>query len=246
MIIGPESYAAVCDLILDPAFNPDMLLPDKPIRRVFVTSEKNTFEKHLKFIRSLPNKPEIVYARSDQQFTRQMFWSLKEHVSHIYAVNCEFQHPMLTQLPLGLASPRMPEREGEKTILCYMNFNSSEPQYESHASYKYLRQDCARHFPWVKTDPSELMPSAYYKRLMSSVFVICPFGFGIDTYRFYESVWCGARPVVLTSGLDPMYEKFGAVIVNDWSEVTEEFLKSKLQEVPQVDTSIFEVTTHIP
>lgn len=246
-MISPDAYADLCDLVIDPAFNPELVIPDKPIRRVFVTAEKNTFEKHLRFLRSLPDKPELIYARSDQQFTRQMFWSVKEHVSHVYAVNCEFQHPMLTQIPLGVACPSaLPARNAEKSVLCYMNFNSAEPSYESHASYKYLRQDCARHFPWVKTDSPELMQSAYYKRLLASAFVICPFGFGIDTYRFYESVWCGARPVVITSGLDPLYKKFGAVIVNDWSEVTEEFLKEKLKEVPEVDSSIFDVKSHIP
>lgn len=36
----------------------------------------------------------------------------------------------------------------------------------------------------------------------------------------------GAIPIVMSSGLDEIYEKFGAIIVNDWSEVTEDFLKN--------------------
>jgi hypothetical protein len=55
-------------------------------------------------------------------------------------------------------------------------------------------------------------------------------------------VWHGARPIVLSSGLDDLHLKFGAIIVKDWSEVTEELLKQKLMEgIPIIDRGLFDV-----
>ena len=68
-------------------------------------------------------------------------------------------------------------------------------------------------------------------------------GFGIYTHRFYESVWLGCTPIVISSGLDDLYKKFGALIVDSWDEVTEELLTRHVQvEVPD---SMFKVENYI-
>jgi hypothetical protein len=64
----------------------------------------------------------------------------------------------------------------------------------------------------------------FTEKMNRSKFVVCPMGFGIDTHRFYESVWMGCTPIVTSSGLDELYKKYNALIVNSWDEVTEELL----------------------
>ena len=49
-------------------------------------------------------------------------------------------------------------------------------------------------------------------------------GFGIDTHRFYEAVLLGCTPIVTSPGLDSLYQKYNALIVDSWSDVTEELL----------------------
>jgi len=68
-------------------------------------------------------------------------------------------------------------------------------------------------------------------------------GFGIDTHRFYESVWLGCTPIVISSGLDDLYKKFGALIVDSWDEVTEEVLAS--HEKVEVPDELFKVTEYL-
>ena len=249
-MISADAYSASCDLILDPIYSPEVAFPAEPVRRIFVTNEKQTFSCNVKLIREVPTKPELVYARTDHQFTRQFFWSVKPYVSHIYAVNCEFEHPMITHIPLGFYIPEvLPKRpEGtHKKHLCYTNFDYSDSQWPAHNPYKGARLDCIRYFdfPWVKTE-RELSNRTYFKRLAECEFVVCPFGFGLDSYRVYEAAWCGARPIVLSSGLDSIHKQFGAVIVNDWSEVTEPFLLDIAKQGPlQVDPKLFLAETWI-
>ena len=66
--------------------------------------------------------------------------------------------------------------------------------------------------------------------LASSKFVISPRGNGLDTHRIWEALYVGSFPVVKTSSLDPLYADLPIVIVQDWTDVTEEFLNQKYLE----------------
>ncbi len=44
------------------------------------------------------------------------------------------------------------------------------------------------------------------------------------THRFFESVWLGCTPIVVSTGLDTLYRKYNALIVDSWEDVTEELL----------------------
>lgn len=67
----------------------------------------------------------------------------------------------------------------------------------------------------------------YLTNMSESKFVICPFGHGLDTHRTWEALLVGCYPVVLSSALDQLYTDLPVVIVNSWSEVTQEFLEAQ-------------------
>lgn len=237
MLISYDNYVRYSDLIVDPYYNPDLKIEGSNIKAVLVTGEKQIFQKNVKVLREIPGKPDLLYCRTDEPFTRQMFESIKPFYSNVYAVNCEFQHPMITQIPIGFntiyqfQTNEVPERN----IVCYINFDHEQSQYVAHAPYRYAREDCFNHFKdldFAFKEGDKISSYAYFRRLTQSHCVICPYGYGLDSYRVYEAAWCGARPVVMSSGLDPLHAKFGAIIVNDWSEVTKEFLEKKLAEEP--------------
>jgi hypothetical protein len=64
-------------------------------------------------------------------------------------------------------------------------------------------------------------------------------GFGMDTHRFFESVWLGCTPIVISSGLDDLYKKYNALIVDSWDDVTEELLNN--HECKNVSKKLFDV-----
>jgi hypothetical protein len=105
--------------------------------------------------------------------------------------------------------------------------------------------DCIQHFenkPFVTVE-SNISQDDFMKRLNRSRFVVCPMGYGIDTFRFYEASYLGCTPIVISSGLDPLYRKYGALIVDSWDEITEERLINHVYTAP--DPRLFEVDTFI-
>jgi hypothetical protein len=58
----------------------------------------------------------------------------------------------------------------------------------------------------------------YFMELCRSKFVLCPEGTGMDTHRVYESLYCGATPVVLRSSLSHLYETLPVCIVDKWTD----------------------------
>ena len=56
-------------------------------------------------------------------------------------------------------------------------------------------------------------------------FSISPHGNGLDCHRTWEDLALGCIVIVKSSSLDVLYEGLPVVIVNDWSEVTEENMR---------------------
>merc|ERR1711988_48097 len=57
-------------------------------------------------------------------------------------------------------------------------------------------------------------------------FVASPQGNGLDCHRTWEALILESIPIVRTSSLDPLFAEFPVAIVKDWSEVTDEKLRS--------------------
>jgi hypothetical protein len=155
---------------------------------------------------------------------------------------------MVTLLPLGLKHPELmqPIVGVDRDILCYANFGDYMEKYIVHRTAQVLRDHCREVFDrsdWIIKE-GKVSQLKFYLRMMRSKFVICPMGVGQDTWRFYEAAWYGATPIVLTSGLDDLYHKFGALVVEDWSQVTRELLEK--HERKPLDKNVFNISEYIP
>lgn len=95
-----------------------------------------------------------------------------------------------------------------------------------------FRSDCTDYFTQIgaKFEQPKLFGD-YLKDLTEAVFVISPPGNGIDCHRTWEALLLGCYPVVKKTTLSPLYEGLPVVVVDDWSEVTQEFLFNKYREL---------------
>lgn len=110
-----------------------------------------------------------------------------------------------------------------KDILMYVNL-----------TFRPERADCIEYFKKLKIKNEKFKPlGGYLLDLARSDFVICPRGNGLDTHRLWEALLLGSYPVVQTSTLNPLYEDLPVVVVNQWEEVTPEFLEKKKIEFDQ-------------
>ena len=145
-------------------------------------------------------------------------------------------------MPLGVEPVNVPliqaaERRTERDILLYCNF---------HLGHKYrhrenIRPDLWRQFahqPWVTADPWRPDRAAdYIAQLGRSCFVLSPPGYAWDCYRTYEAIAMGAIPIVkrhppITNHL----EALPALLVNDWSDVTEDRLRNYWAPAKGIDS----------
>jgi hypothetical protein len=145
-------------------------------------------------------------------------------------------HPKLHPIPIGIANACWPHGQGNeiqraqglhfsKKHLLYVNFTKSTYPKERFPTYDLLSK---KPFSFVSSPKS--FP-AYLEEVGSSQFVASPRGNGLDTHRLWEALYLGSYPIVKTSTLDSLYEDLPVVIVQDWNQVTEEFLLQTAEEL---------------
>jgi len=67
----------------------------------------------------------------------------------------------------------------------------------------------------------------FWKSLNDNMFVICPFGNGLDTHRTWEVLCLGRIPIIEKSPLNKVYENLPIIEVENWDQITNEWMKEK-------------------
>ena len=149
------------------------------------------------------------------------------------------EHPKLHPIPIGITNrynyngessiyfsaikkaqnhPRHP-----KQTLVYWNMNINTSPEERKKSYEHFS---TKSFCLTL---HQLVPfKNYIHNLLKAQFVVSPRGNGLDCHRTWEALYFGAIPIVKRSGIDELFEDLPVVIIEDWNQVSEEFLKNKL------------------
>ena len=150
-----------------------------------------------------------------------------------FAQNVEFEHPKLINFPIGMVVhptmrkyfSREPVFFGDKKKLLYGNFGFTHPE---RIQVKELFQKTS----FCKI--AEKMPlEKYLQEMRQYKFVLSPRGNGWDCYRTWEILASGAIPVVQAGPFDQLYKDLPVLIVENWEDITPEFLKHKWRELSQ-------------
>jgi hypothetical protein len=70
-----------------------------------------------------------------------------------------------------------------------------------------------------------------WKLMATYKFILSPFGIGMDCHRTWESIALGCVPIICAPNFKKLFDGLNVLIVNDWSEVTEELLNSYLDTI---------------
>jgi hypothetical protein len=109
----------------------------------------------------------------------------------------------------------------DKKNKAYGNFH-----FNMFAKYGYDRKDAYANINRNVTyyEPYKVSRTDSWKKMIEYKYVISPLGNGLDCHRTWEAIILGCIPIVKKSGLDPMYKGLSVLIVNDWSDITQELL----------------------
>lgn len=120
-------------------------------------------------------------------------------------------------------------RAQPKDKLLYMNFKIHEGR-GNETTYRKNVWNFFKDKPFCTVGkPQQFM--SYIKESAQHKFVVSPWGDMYDCYRHWEALISGSIPVIESSPLDTLFEGLPVLIVHDFSEVTEEFLLKKYEEM---------------
>lgn len=169
----------------------------------------------------------LILGNSDYDLTKKDVEDLSRLKLKIYAQNLEHRASNFHVLPIGLENRRL-------------GVNGLKRYYKQSFS-KTPKQDKVLIGPFSMTHPERLdllglksekgpwdflegrMKLAEYSKISSSYkFVACPRGNGLDTHRFWETLYRGSVPIVLSSNWSKMIQELGIplLIVENWSAET--------------------------
>jgi hypothetical protein len=178
---------------------------------------------------------------------------------HWYSQNCIYpgSHPKLTRIPIGLDyhtlkngfwwGPPISVADQEieldkireeavplqyREIKCYGNFHFSMGTrfaYDRHDALKQIPKELMAYEPQATTRENS------WRNQIKYAFTISPHGGGYDCHRTWETLCLGSIPIVKKSLLDPLYEGLPVLIVDQWTDITQELLDKTLKEYTNIN-----------
>jgi hypothetical protein len=121
-----------------------------------------------------------------------------------------------------------------KDNLLYMNFTVHEGQHVSFANRRKVF-DTFRDKSYCKmvvlTDTWRMPFREYMEEMSHYKFVVSPPGDQHEAYRHWEALIVGSIPVMRRTSLDGIFNDLPAIFVDDYTEITEDFLHKKYEEL---------------
>jgi hypothetical protein len=74
-------------------------------------------------------------------------------------------------------------------------------------------------------------------------FVISPAGYGLCCYRTWEALILGCIPILKTSPIDSVYDSLPVIIVDEWSDITEDNMNNWKISIMSKDWNLEKLTS---
>ena len=106
----------------------------------------------------------------------------------------------------------------ERQIKCYSNYHFHLERGD--------RKECFTNVPkeLVYFENNLVERNISHKKQLEYAFVLSPFGCGYDCHRTWEALVLGCIPIIKHSGLDKLFDELPVLLIDKWSDVTEERL----------------------
>lgn len=130
----------------------------------------------------------------------------------------------------------------ERKKKAFVDFQLNDTMHGTQKRHLQFHEDRTTIFqkllPTGVIDHGERMArSKLWEKKGEYAFSISPPGNGLDTHRTWEDLVLGCIVIVKSSSLNPLYEDLPVIIVQDWSEITEENMTLWLEKYPDALTN---------
>lgn len=165
-----------------------------------------------------------------------------------FGQNIDCNNTRIMSLPIGLENTKNWTKFSKKDLLYSVANKKTNPEKLVYANFSFFTNPSERLncYELVKNSSSfitnkcnnEVIQDDYQNWLDDVVdhnYVLCPRGNGIDTHRFWETLYLGRIPITKRNNNTKYYENLPVLLVDDWSEITEELLLNKLEWFSNLD-----------
>lgn len=166
-----------------------------------------------------------------------------------FAQHANIIHPKIKALPLGIPyhdqTDRMQkmlsfvEKNGGKTGLAYLNCRIESNVNERFTAYEFGSQNkdwTVHHHPsdlkkhgFIISGSQDEIDNRFLYEVARHRFTVCPQGAGVDTYRFWETLYMGSIPIVRNNQKLTKNWNLPILEVGNWSDCTTEFLNRQYE-----------------
>lgn len=174
----------------------------------------------------------LITSQTDNPLNSKIFDLKTNNISRWFSINIDHEHKLLKPLPLGLSneySPKNPDAndfinlyknpEIIKTQKMYINFRENTNMGE--------RSDLLAMFQnkdWVTFESPNLDIKDYLNKLKTNQFTLCPWGNGVDTHRFWETLYAGSVPVTKYHHTYSTANRLPVLFVNHYEDINKKLL----------------------
>jgi hypothetical protein len=165
----------------------------------------------------------LIFGNSDRDFY-DFNYKLPNSVKVVFAQNLIFKDPRFKCLPIGLENVRLAwngfpdllqakaNGEGKSDEILIGPFGKTHKEREDLMVFRDLQG------PWTFTT-ARLHPKEYAELASRFRFIAAPRGNGVDTHRFWETLYRGSIPIIVKSAWSENLEYLGIPFVglDDWS-----------------------------
>jgi len=226
-------------------FNPDGVL-DECIIYTHTFYAKQLFEQ----IKKIDKGVILVTHNSDLNVDDS--FKIPDNIIKWFTQNVNYKDNKLESIPIGLENDRWFKglRKKDKMLIklsqpkhfknwIYMNHNIDTNPDKRKEVYDLLRDK-----PWVTVERGYNGHGfdEYLNDVYNHNFVICPEGNGMDTHRTWETLYMGTIPIEKRNINNQFYTDLPICFVNDWEEVTLDFLEREYFRIKSTEWNMNKLT----
>lgn len=190
----------------------------------------------------------LITAQSDLKVTKRTYNLKPKSINKWFCVNSTIVRDDLLPIPFGIANSsyeknlvyedfnEFKSKNEKKVNMIYGNFNLNTNYFHRIKAKKFLQNEENAIFE------AEINFQEYIDSLHKYKFILCPWGNGIDTHRYWETVYAGAVPVTISNAAYESMKIFPGYLLKSYDKKNiNEILKTKHTEV-KFDSQMLKVS----
>lgn len=261
-IITSSRLSRLCDLEYTPGYkisphkdrNNIIYCKTDHVRSLFSECKKN---KDYSFV--------LVTGKSDIPIDKVLFNSRPKNIIYWFGENILYKDEKLSSVPIGSTvatwigkqsgacgshlSSYVRIKESEKSKkeanLAYLNFSISTNPRHRREVYNFFKQKewvdfrkCSYPAGCPHTCDHWLSIEQYLNEIYNHKIIICPLGNGVDTGRFWYSLYLGCIPLVPNHFNLTFYRDLPFIAYDNLQDVNEEFIKKEIEAIENRDFNL--------